>query len=238
MAIRRWAIQIHKWVALAIGLQIVLWVLGGVVMSAVPIERVRGEHNIAEQAGGALVLEGVLAPLTAAQQADVDPVRAELRDYLGRPIYAFTGDIGETVRVDARSGERLPAVTEAEARRIALSDYAGNAEISAVRYFAEPSWEYRRSGPAWRVEFDDGEGTRLYVSTTTGSVTARRNDAWRVYDFFWAVHIMNFGDRENFNHPLLILASVMALISSLAGFYLLFPWMGRMLGLGRKRPGT
>ena len=37
MVIKRWAIRIHKWVALAVGLQIVLWVLGGVVMSAIPV---------------------------------------------------------------------------------------------------------------------------------------------------------------------------------------------------------
>lgn len=229
MLIKRWAIRIHKWVALAIGLQIVLWVAGGVVMSALPIEQVRGEHNIAEQAPGILDLEGVLAPAEAARLSGSDPVRAELREYLGRPVYVFATPAG-MVRADARTGERLPPVTEDEARAIALADYAGEAEISAIRFYAEPTWEYRRSGPAWRVEFDDGEGTRLYVSTESGSVTARRNDAWRVFDTFWALHIMNFGDRENFNHPLLIIASVLALISSLAGFYLLLPWIGRMIG--------
>ena len=235
MVIKRWAIRIHKWVALAVGLQIVLWVLGGVVMSAIQIERVRGEHNIAEPAAGALDLDGVLAPMTAAEQAGVAPERAELRDYLGRTVYVFSTAAGP-VRVDARSGERLPPVTEDEARRIARADYAGDDEIAEVRFFPEPTWEYRREGPAWRVEFDDGEGTRLYVSTQSGTVAARRNDVWRVYDTFWALHIMNFGDREDFNHWLLIIASVLALISSLAGLYLLFPWIARLVGANRRTP--
>lgn len=235
MRLSRWVLQIHKWVALAVGLQIVLWVLGGVVMSAIPIERVRGEHNIAPQTAGALDLEGVLAPMEVAERAGVAPLRAELRDYLGQTVYVFTTAAGP-VRVDARSGERLPPVTEDEARRIARADYAGDDEIAEVRFFPEPAWEYRRSGPSWRVAFDDGEGTRLYVSTESGTVTARRNDVWRVYDFFWALHIMNFGDRENFNHMLLIAASVLALISSLAGLYLLFPWIARLLGMGRRKP--
>ena len=44
MAVLRWAVRIHKWVALIVGLQIVLWVAGGVVMSVIPIEQVRGER--------------------------------------------------------------------------------------------------------------------------------------------------------------------------------------------------
>jgi len=154
MVIKRWAIRIHKWVALAVGLQIVLWVLGGVVMSAIPIERVHGDHNIAPQTAGALDLDGVLAPMEVAERAGVVPLRAELRDYLGRTVYVFS-TIAGPVRVDARSGERLPPVTEEEARRVARADYAGDDEIAEVRFFPEPTWEYRREGPAWRVEFAD-----------------------------------------------------------------------------------
>ena len=44
----RWTIRVHKWLALIVGIQIILWVTGGVVMSVIPIETVRGEHNIAE----------------------------------------------------------------------------------------------------------------------------------------------------------------------------------------------
>ena len=48
MMILRNAVRLHKWLALLIGLQVFLWLLGGLVMSALPIERVRGEHKIAE----------------------------------------------------------------------------------------------------------------------------------------------------------------------------------------------
>ena len=34
---------VHKWIGIIIGIQIVLWVAGGLVMSAFPIELVRGE---------------------------------------------------------------------------------------------------------------------------------------------------------------------------------------------------
>ena len=50
MSLLRWSVRIHKWVALIIGLQILLWIAGGLVMSVIPIEQVRGEHKVAAPA--------------------------------------------------------------------------------------------------------------------------------------------------------------------------------------------
>lgn len=228
----RWLIRLHKWAALIIGLQVLAWVAGGLVMSAIPIEQVRGEHNISEQTAE-LDLTGVLAPQDAAAMAGITPSTVELRPWLGRSVYEFGRDEEASLIVDAVSGETLSPIDEATAIAVARSDYAGEAEIDSVTFFPEPTWESRRPGPSWRVDLADGEGTRLYVSAATGEVIARRNDVWRVYDFFWMLHIMDYDERSNFNHPLLILSSLFALGMSLFGFILLFPWLGRMIARRR-----
>lgn len=46
MTTLKWTLRIHKWIALIVGIQIMLWIAGGLVMSAIPIETVRGEHKI------------------------------------------------------------------------------------------------------------------------------------------------------------------------------------------------
>ncbi|MFT6661534.1 MAG: exosortase/archaeosortase [Maricaulis maris] len=68
-------------------------------------------------------------------------------------------------------------------------------------------------------------------------VTARRNDTWRVFDFFWMLHIMDYEERENFNNPLLITASVFALVTVLAGLLLLVLRLQRLvrMELARRR---
>lgn len=38
MHVLRWAVRTHKCVALIVGLQILFWIAGGLVMSAIPIE--------------------------------------------------------------------------------------------------------------------------------------------------------------------------------------------------------
>lgn len=235
MTITRWAVRVHKWLALIIGIQILLWVTGGLVMSVLPIERVRAEHTIAHPVPAPLALEAVLSPAEAARMAGAGPVLgAALDRWLDRPVYRFETATGPLM-VDAASGQTLSPIDEAAAIAVARAGYAGEADIDEIEYFPEPTWEYRRAGPAWRVTMADGEGTRLYISPHSGEITARRNDTWRVFDFFWMLHIMDYDAREDFNHPLLIAAAALALATALAGLVLLVIRMRRTLLTWRAR---
>ena len=40
------ASRVHKWLALIIGAQLLIWFTSGVIMSFLPIEKVRGEHSV------------------------------------------------------------------------------------------------------------------------------------------------------------------------------------------------
>jgi hypothetical protein len=76
--------------------------------------------------------------------------------------------------------------------------------------------------PAWRVEFADADGTALFVSAANGDLLGAKNDAWRLWDFAWMFHIMDYDDRQSFNHPLIITAGVGAAWLALSGFILIF----------------
>ena len=74
--------------------------------------------------------------------------------------------------------------------------------------------------------FDGVVGSRLVadrsnVAANTGAVTARRSDLWRLYDSLWALHIMDWRDHENFNHPLIIAVTAITLLSVIAGIVLI-----------------
>ena len=93
------------------------------------------------------------------------------------------------------------------ARRVALADHIAEPEIVSVEFLVDPPREYGRPGPVWQGNFEDGEGTRTYVSPATGQVVTHRNDRWRLFDFLWMLHIMDYEERDNFNHPLIISAA-------------------------------
>ncbi len=231
MIIQRWAVRVHKWVALIVGIQIVLWIAGGLVMSALSLEVVRGEHNVEPAELPEPIDPAGLLPLAETlERAGLIEQQIEgatLGRWLGRAVYRLRPIGGEVQLVDAQTGELLSPLTDEMAIAVARADYAGEETIAAVEFFPQPTWEYRRAGPAWRISIDDGEGTRLYISPASGEVTARRNDVWRFYDFFWMLHIMDYEARENSHHPLIVTASGAALLTVLAGFLLLIIKMTR-----------
>ncbi len=44
----------------------------------------------------------------------------------------------------------------------------------------------------------------------------------RLYDFLWSLHIMDYKERDNFNHPLVIVAASFAMLLTLSGIIVLF----------------
>jgi uncharacterized iron-regulated membrane protein len=61
-----------------------------------------------------------------------------------------------------------------------------------------------------------------YVDAYSGQVTAIRSDAWRWWDFLWALHIMDYDDRDDIGTVLLKIFSVLAVLTAIAGIALYF----------------
>lgn len=240
MALLRWTVRIHKWLALIVGIQIILWVAGGFGMSLLPIEKVRGEHNMAADEPSALPVDGLITAQAAASAAGIEAVQSvTLNAWMDRAVYRITPLAGAIVMVDATDGAVLSPIDEATARAVALADHIGEPEVLSAELLIEPPREYGRPGPVWQIVLDDGEGTRSYVSPATGEVVTRRNDRWRLFDFLWMLHIMDYEEREDFNHPLLISAGALALMTVLAGLVLLVLRLQRLAAsaLAERRRG-
>ena len=78
--------------------------------------------------------------------------------------------------------------------------------------------EFRgRETAAWKVDFEGSEPLSLYIDPWTGDILARRTARWRLFDFLWMLHIMDYDTRDDFNHPLLQGAAIMGLLIALSG---------------------
>jgi len=224
MRLKRAFVFVHKWLALIVGIQMGIWMLSGLVMAVLPIETVRSEHNIAARKPILLddLLPVAVTPAQAITAAGGGGVVVTLTTLLGNPVYEVRRSDGTTVLVDARETRVISPVGDGLARRIAADDFAGAGKPVSAALVSEEGGDYRGRLPAWRVTFDDNENTRLYVAANDGKVTARRSDTWRFYDFFWMLHIMDYGARENFNTPWLIVLSAAGLLVALSGLPLLW----------------
>jgi len=214
---------VHKWLALLMAIQILFWFVSGLFFAVFPIERVRSEHQIAKHAPVPVRLEDAAAGLRRLAAAGAQPgEKIELRTMLGRPVALVTGGEARPRLYDLGDGRLLSPVPAPLAVAIAEADHAGDLRASSVERVTEEFPEYRGALPAWRVRFDDGANRSLYVAADTGAVTARRSTLWRAFDFLWGLHIMDFRNHEDFNTPLLIIATALALVMIVAGI-ILFP---------------
>ena len=229
----RWSVRLHKWLALVVGLQVLAWVGGGLLMTALPIERVRGEHKVAASLPPSLEPARLISVREAARSAGIETLTgASLGHLLSEPVWRLRG-AGGTVMVDAATGSVLSPLGEAAARAVAVADYAGQGGIEGALLLTDPPAEYGRPGAVWQVRFDDRDATTLYVDPQSGIVRARRSTTWRVFDFAWRLHVMDYDDGADFNHPLVVGAAGAALILVIAGFVLLFIRMRRSVIIWR-----
>ena len=216
MKLLRLSTQIHKWVALVIGIQVLFWVGGGLVMTAIPIETVRSEHRYQKPDYPAFSINALIPMQTAAARLSAPIDKAELRHTPRGPAWVFTPKDGEPAILSALDGKPFAELTRADALSLAQAAYRGEAPR-----------ETGREGPLWRVDFNDFEHTSFYLSPETGEVVTRRSGVWRFYDFFWRLHILDFKNGENFNHPTLIILTILTLSMVISGFILLWIKLAR-----------
>ncbi len=227
--------RIHKWLAVLMAIQILFWFGSGLIFAIFPIERVRSEHVIARSEAPPIPLgvaaDGLLRLGSAGVQAD----RVEIRNLLGQPV-ALLHQGEESRLYDLADGERLSPLPAALATEIAEADHLGPHRAIRTERVTEAGTEYRGALPAWRVDFADGANRSIYVAADTGLVTARRSDLWRFYDFLWGLHIMDWRGHEDFNSPVLIISTLLALILLLSGIWMLMDRFGLLRRRRRKPP--
>jgi hypothetical protein len=236
--------KIHKWLALLMAVQILFWFVSGLFFAVIPIERVRSEHVIAERRVQPVEINIAAAGLERlAAQGLRFGEKVEIRSLLGRPVALVSGGEARPALFDLATGRQLSPMPASLAVRIAEADHAGEARAVRVDRVTENSPEYRGALPAWRVDFDDGANRALYVAADSGMVAARRSTLWRVYDFLWGLHIMDWRGHENFNSPLLMITTALGLVVIVTGI-IMFPsrlgytaWRRRRRALKMSRVG-
>ena len=220
MLLARVASWVHKWLALLLGVQILFWVVSGLFFTLFPIERVRSEHVIRPVEAQALDA-GAVGPLATLRSATgAAPTKLTIENRNGRQV--VVAEFGEAAPelFDAGTLQRLSPLSADDARSVARAYVTLTSPPTSVTRTTEETPEYRGALPAYRVQFPEG-GLAVYVAENTGAVTARRSDLWRTYDALWALHIMDWRDHEDFNHPLIVVTTWLTLISVIAGIVLI-----------------
>ena len=214
-----WMRKIHKWVGLVIAIQFVLWMASGVVMSLLDAKKVAGREFRIMPAAAPAWPENVMPVDAVLAKSRAQVMNVASGWLLDQPVYQLVNDKA-TWMVDAVKGTPV-ALDAALATRIAQASYSGSGKPESARLLKYTLETRKHKEPVWGIDFSDADETTVYVSANTGKVLEHRNSTWRLFDFFWMLHIMDYAERENFNNNLLVTSAVGGLFMALTGVWLL-----------------
>lgn len=215
-----WMRKIHKWVGIVIAIQFVLWMASGVIMSLLDAGKVAGREFRIKPATGMAWPESTV-PVNEVVAKSQDPVLTAASGWLiGMPVYRLANNDAAWI-VSAADGARI-TLDPALVTKIAQASYSGTGAPSTPRLLNYTLETRKHKEPVWRVDFSDADETSVYVSAKSGNVLEHRNSTWRLFDFFWMLHIMDYAERENFNNKLLVASAIAGLSMALTGVWLLF----------------
>lgn len=197
--------RLHKWLALAVALQLLIWIGTGIIMSWLDAREAAGSNTrIAPMA--VFPLSTLSTPPLAIAELPLDFESADkisLQRLLTRPVYRVESR-HNTLLLDAISGD--PVIIDANlAAELARDTYEGAGQPSGSEYLPTGSEEVVDfHHPLWRVNFADEINTRVYVAAMDGHVLAHRNDTSELLDFLLMLHFMDYTQQHNFNNFLII----------------------------------
>ncbi len=183
----------------------------------------------ARPSGGGLQPDAITCSVSEALSrlsADTGPVKAvNVRGIGGNPWYQIYTSKGAPLYLSAKDGHEDLSQDELYAKEIA-SAFLGGAEVRKTDFLTSFNSEYInifRILPVYRFDSDDGKGTRVYVSTTTGSVT-RHTDNRRQFEanFFSNFHKLSFISDKTARDWILVVLTGAAAVVAIFGVVLFF----------------
>lgn len=232
----------HRWLGVILGIQFMLWTIGGLYFSWSNMDEVHGDF----QKKNAPLLSSNITLVSPSMVLDTikkvhridSVVSIQLIEISGKPFYqvrcisAIHNEANHQHDMqamnhlaNAETGELRGPLTKEEAIAIAKRRFNGEPKVKTVEYLTntDKHHEYRENPlPAYAVTFDHPSQITVYVASELGTVQKFRNNKWRFFDFLWMMHTMDYEGRDNFGNILLRIFSIFGLVTVLSGFVLFF----------------
>lgn len=216
--------KLHKWLALIVGVQALLWIVSGFYMVVVDLDFIHGDSLVRNlsippsRTESWFSLNGIRTRFPGLEQ-----IRIKGLPGFDQPLYEIRAG-GRLFLVDAMTGQILSPLGESRIAALARQYYAGRGAPATMKLLVgEPPLEIQsRSLPLWRVQFDDWHETTLYIHPDNGELVTRRHRLWRWFDALWMLHIMDYEARTNVNNVPLRVATVAGLALAASGLWLLY----------------
>ncbi|MBY6108228.1 2Fe-2S iron-sulfur cluster binding domain-containing protein [Ferrimonas balearica] len=234
----------HKWAALAVGLQMMIWIATGLYFNLVDHQRIGGHQYHQQGAEPTWSLTQLVDPTPLLEQY-APVIRLTLIDRAGHPYYQlehqrrlYRRQAQTLTLVDAIRGE-VVTVDRAMASAVARASYRGPGAVSEITALPPRSAELpKEENPVWRVAFADDLATVAFVEARSGRLIGHQNRHSREAALMLKLHFIDYANTGGFNHPLMWTFALLSLALSLSGLTLLIRRLGSNLSHWRARRVT
>ncbi|HET8816413.1 MAG TPA: hypothetical protein VFM61_03075 [Pseudidiomarina sp.] len=199
----RWRIW-HRRLAWIVGIQLMLWSISGAYMVWLELDYIRGATHTNANGQQRLALEQTrqsIAPTGAVIQRYTEASSITLRR-LPTSQWVYLVELPfSTLLLDAITLESMTLQRDditALANDFRTADHE-DIQIAGVRLLTEhlPQEVSFAELPVWQVTYADFLNTTLYIDATSGALVSTRHDFWRLFDFMWMLHIMDYDERSD-----------------------------------------
>ena len=207
--------KVHRYLGLIIGIQFLIWTISGLYFSWTNLDEIHGDQFMKNP-----IPKISFSGLTGLEEIP-DIKKLELINIANEPFYW----VNEKQLYNAKSGSKLDEITEQQAIDIVNFHLKEDLKISTIEKIENvgPHHEYRgKPLPAYAIHFNHPEKSTAYVSAKNGKFQRVRHSSWRIFDFLWMGHTMDYNGRDNFNNILLRVFSLFGVLTVLSGFSLWF----------------
>lgn len=220
----------HKWLALVVSIQLLVWLLTGLYFNSLMNSAANVPTRQPVQHEGYLPGRELYPP----QAIDAPPpVAVSIIWVLGAPYYQFEYNqpshayfIRQRRIFDATTGAPWQISAE-QVAAIAGQAYAGSAPAGEPVLLKPPIDDLpRQQNPLWQVRFADEFNTAVYLDALTGHVIRHTNDRQRFDDLMFTLHFMDYTGTGFFNHPLIVIFAIATSLLAFSGGYLLISRSG------------
>jgi hypothetical protein len=220
--------KIHRYFGVIIGIQFLLWTVGGLYFAWSNIEEIRGNHII-HHPHDLVIKDHLKSPseILSANQIASNTIKAIRLSNLFNDLFYEIHTSDKMLMINSETGILRNHISELEAKLIVKNKLKTETPIISTTYVTNQNiddhFQYRGSAlPAWAVKLDDESNTTIYVCAVRGTVQKVRTKQWRIFDYLWMLHIMDYNERDNINNTILRTFSVLGMITIISGFVLFY----------------
>jgi hypothetical protein len=215
--------SLHRWLGLIVGLQVLIWLATGLYMVVLDLDFIHGDPLVRNMQQIVTVPNSSRVSMASLRAQYPEATDIGLRSVMGTGFFTVT-TLQDRYLINPQTAEVISPLDEETVRQIAVFHFNGEGSISeATLITADPPREIGpRRLPLWRIDFNDRFSTSFYIDPYTGVLVTRRHQYWRIFDFFFMLHIMDYDERSDAHNTLLQIAQFTGVTFAISGLWLLF----------------